>query len=430
MSDLNEKQQKAFNKIIEGKNLFISGPGGVGKSYLIRYIMSHFKDSSVLLAPTGIAALNIEGSTIHSSFSFRTDILVKQDHRHTSEKARNLYDVEGPVRRIIIDEISMTRADLFKAVDQNLRYIRRINKPFGGLQVIVVGDFYQLPPVLTRYEEKKFYKDYPSIFAFGDETWANADFEWIELTEIMRQSDEEFIGHLQNVRKREGNLDDSIEFFNRISDSNIDRLYDSEAIYLCTTNARVNEINNTCYDDLEEQEYIFDADISTSFKDEPAPRELRLKYGSKVMFVANTDWFKNGEIGYVTKITPSVIEVTKDDHEETTILVPKYTWNQYDYTINNEKDKVEKKKVGWFTQYPLKLAWAVTIHKAQGVTLDSALIDFGRGCFANGQAYIALSRIKTLDGLGLTRPIMNRDVMVDDDVNKFYANDCRGISVF
>lgn len=425
---LNTKQKEAFNKILSGENVFISGPGGVGKSFLVKHLMSHFEDSTVLLAPTGIAALNIGGATIHSTFNFSTEVLTSYHHKKIAENAASLFEVGGPVRRIVIDEISMVRADLFIAMDMNLRYIRRTNKPFGGLQVIVVGDFFQLPPVLTRNEEEKFKEVNHSEFAFATETWSSAAFNYIELDEVMRQTDLELIDNLQTIRwgKEEG-LKKSIQYFNRLSNDNEETVSELDPVFLCTTNKTADMINFEHHEELEGENRIFTAKWDHDMKTFPAPIKLELKFGTKVMFLANTDDFKNGEIGYVTGFVGNKIEVTKDNHNEETVLVDIYEWRDAEY--KNVDGVLKRLELGSFKQYPLKQAWAVTIHKSQGLTLPAAVIDFGRGCFTSGQAYVALSRVKNLDGIYLTRNLTKRDIIIAPEVKEFYDSGAKGIGL-
>ncbi len=429
MNHLNTKQKLAFQKILSGENVFLSGPGGVGKSYIVRYLMDKFSDSTVLLAPTGIAALNIGGSTVHRTFKFPTSVLNKQHQTRINDGTADLFAVDGPVKRIVIDEISMVRADLFIAMDINLRHIRRQNKPFGGLQVVAVGDFFQLPPVLTSKESKAFEEVHHSPFAFTTESWLASNFHVIELDEVMRQTDEELIENLQVIRRGDNKkLSSSINYFNNLSRRNANSVFELDPVYLCSTNKSADFVNDTHYAELEGKEYIFMARWDEDSKTYPAPTELRLKYGTKVMFLANTDDFKNGEIGYVTGFVGDKIEVTKDNGREDVILVDTHEWRNIDYM--NVNGQLVAKECGSFIQYPLKHAWAVTIHKSQGLTLPAAVIDFGRGCFTSGQAYVALSRVKNLEGLYMPRSLQKSDIIVSPEIIEFYDTGAKGASLF
>lgn len=424
---LNENQQFAMKQVIGGKNLFVSGPGGVGKSYLVNHIMDKFPESTVLLAPTGIAALNIGGATIHSAFRFPMSILTKQHHSRVHEKVHELFGPDTPVKRIIIDEISMVRADILEAIDKQLRRAQRKNVPFGGLQLIVVGDFYQLPPVVTNREKKFFFEHYDSQFAFGGDAWAYGDFDYIELDEIMRQSDKVFIGHLQKIRQKASGYKQSIAFFNSMAKPNTAELLDNDPVFLCTTNKAAELVNNENYLMLDGEEKVFIGKASGKFDARPSPEQLRLKYGTKIIFTANTDSFRNGETGYVIGFIGDKIQVLKE-HDESEVLVEKHKWEEREYTVNG--GSLSSYPIGSYSQYPIKHGWAVTIHKSQGMTLEQAVIDLGRGCFASGQLYVALSRLKTIEGMGLIRDIREHDVIVDPEVKTFYENGCRGIGLF
>lgn len=423
---LTAKQQLAMNKIIEGKSVFISGPGGVGKSYLIDIIKDKF-DGAVVLAPTGIAALNIVGATIHSAFKLPHTLLTKQHHTKINKKAEELFDKNGPVKKLVIDEISMVRGDVMETIDQQLRRIRRLNVPFGGLQLIIVGDFFQLPPVVTNRDKQYYFKEYDSAFAFGGNAWSNANLDYIELDEIVRQTDETFIENLQTIRQKKPGYQESVKFFNRIGLDNTQHMEDQDPVFLCTINRNADYINKENYDSLDGAEKTYTAKISGQFKAEPSPKELSLKVGTKVMFTANTDSFKNGEIGYVAELFNDGVFVIKEQCESE-VFVETHTWEEREYTTKD--GNLQTYPVGSYKQLPIKYAWAVTIHKSQGLTLPSAVIDLGsRGAFASGQLYVALSRIKTLNGLGLISPIQSGDVIVDKEIQDFYANGCKGIGL-
>lgn len=429
MVSLNTKQSEVMKKVISGDNLYIGGPGGVGKSFLIREIMNGFGGSTVLLAPTGIAALNIGGATVHSVFKLPLGILTKSDHNNVSQKVHDLFDKNGPVKRIVIDEISMVRQDVFKAIDIQLRKARRLNIPFGGLQVIVVGDFYQLPPVVTNNEKKYFFKEYDSQFAFGGETWSQGSFNYFELDEIMRQTDGVFIGHLQRIRQRAPGFEESVRFFNNWAIPNTEAVLEEDPVFLCTINRVADQINQENYNSLDEKEYMFRGEVEGKFgNNKPSPENLGLKFGTKVLFTANdvNGQFKNGETGYVTGFVGKSVKVLKESNEQE-ILVDKHTWEERDYAVNG--GSLISFPVGKYKQYPLKHGWAVTIHKSQGMSLDNAVIQMGRGAFASGQTYVALSRLRTLEGMGLIGNILPSDVIVDPAISDFYKNGCRGIGL-
>lgn len=426
MYNLNEKQALAMEKIASGKNIYISGPGGHGKSILVESIKSRFEDSCVLCAPTGISALNISGSTIHSTFKLGTSMLTKKHWSSYSQKAEELFNKNGPVKILIIDEISMVRSDLLVTVDQQLRRIRRLNIPFGGLQVVVVGDFYQLPPVLQKSDEKVFNELYDSIFCFSNETWSSASFEHVELSQNMRQSDEEFRKHLGRIRKKSSNVEESIEFFNSNSILNKDYVYENDPIFLCAYNNSADDINKHHYEQLGGKELSFFAEKKGDFKIYPSPQKLDLKYGTKIIFTCNGPDFKNGELGYFVGQFKDKIHILKED--ETEVFVSKQKWENKEYEVAGEG--LTTKVSGTYTQYPIKYAWAISIHKSQGLTLDDVVIDWSKGTFVSGQCYVALSRLRKISGLTMTRNLYASDIIISDEVNEFYKNDCKGIGIF
>tara|TARA_Y100001973_G_C5202804_1_gene339121 strand:+ start:871 stop:2172 length:1302 start_codon:yes stop_codon:yes gene_type:complete len=413
---LKKKQQLALNEIKKGNNVFISGPGGVGKSFLINKLREEFGNNTIFLAPTGIAAINIEGATIHSTFGFEFGVLGEKQYNKVKEKPYELFENPQTIKRIVIDEISMVRVDVFKAIDRQLKHIRKTKKPFGGIQMIVVGDFFQIPPVLVPKEQVAFEKHgFDSIFCFSDDTWKEANFKTIELDEIVRQDDETLVSHLQNMRSKNGDYHSSIDYFNeRVKKPKIDS-NNEKPIYLCTTNNTADRINEKEFSKLNSKKFKYYASKFDQIKINPAPYELELKVGTKVLILANTQEYKNGEVGIVTRLTSNTITVEINDIEHD---IERYTWHEYDYVILD--GQLTKIKTGSFTQYPLKYAWAITIHKSQGKTLDSAVISLGNGCFVSGQLYVALSRVRSIDGLYLKRPIYNNDLITSSEVKEFY----------
>lgn len=424
---LNEKQSLAFDTIREGKNTFISGSGGKGKSHLIRDVVDKMPESSILVAPTGIAALNIGGATIHSAFKFPTSILTKKHYSRFSQKTEELFDKKGPVKRIIIDEISMVRQDVLTVMDQQLRRIRKLNIPFGGLQVVGVGDFFQLPSVITNNENGAYYSQYDSPFCFAGETWAQANFNYIELEENMRQSDDIFRMHLERIRRKSEGYLESVDFFNDVGFANTQEILDSDPVFICSTNRSADTINISNYKDLDGEEKTYKAAITGKFDARPSPELLNLKYGTKVIFTANTESFRNGETGYAIGFGNDYVEVIKEETEET-VIVKRNRWEDREYTIKSD-GSLGSFPTGSYEQFPLRHGWAVTIHKCQGMSLANAMIDLGLGAFCSGQTYVALSRLRTLQGLGLISKIRHSDIIVDKKVIEFYNNGCRGIGL-
>lgn len=420
MFKLNSGQQKALQLIYDGNNIFCSGPGGVGKSVLINHIRENFEDETVFLAPTGIAAINIKGATVHRVFRFPLGVLGKYERNNVAEKAEAVFNRDSGIKRIVIDEISMMRADLFTAVDHQLRKIRKINKPFGGLQVIVVGDFYQLSPVLNKKggEYDAFKREFASEFAFDTDSWKEAGFITVELNEIMRQNDAEFIDALNSIRVKDKNYHRSVDFLNKRAAKNDNVTEDT--IFLCSTNKDADTINQHNFDELEGEIKTYVGAKWGSFKGCLVPDVIELKVGAKVLICANGDSYVNGQVGYVQSMHENCIFVELQGYDQEVVCVKKHKWEEFDY--ENKGDGVRAVAVGGFEQFPIKLGYAITVHKSQGLSLDSAIVYNGRGFFCAGQAYVCLSRLRTLEGLGMLKPLDLSDVIVDQRVTQFYEN--------
>lgn len=422
---LNQKQQEAFDKILNGENVYVSGAGGVGKSYLIETIKAKFERSgdTIFLAPTGIAAMNIGGATIHSTFQLPTHVLKNSDAQKCSEK-RKVANVLLATKRIVIDEISMVRADVFIAIDNILRRVKRNNLPFGGVQVLVFGDMYQLNPVLVPRERDYYNAHYDTVFPFDTLSWVEAGFVVVELDEVIRQTDQEMIEHLNNIRKGNKDVYESVKYFVENS-ADGQALLETDPIILCTTNKVADEQNKTRYEELEEEEHVFLANIKGRYDDPPADAELKLKRGMRILFTANdpNKQFFNGSMGYIYEINNDSLTVVIDP-DETLVVVERYKYIQYSYEAD-KNGHVEPVQTASFEQFPVKSGWAITVHKSQGKTLDRAMIDFGKGCFLAGQAYVALSRVKSIKGIGFLRGFTRSDVITDTRVQNFYAENCR-----
>lgn len=416
---LNTKQNYAFNQVMTGGNVFISGPGGVGKSVLVNKIRDLCQDDTVFLAPTGIAAQNIKGSTIHRTFRFRLGYLDPAQRAHVNDKVRELFS-DDSIKRIVIDEISMVRADIFTAVDIALRKSKRRNKPFGGLQVIVVGDFFQLSPVLNTNstEGEHFLKEFSSPFCFDTDSWREAGFQTIELDEIMRQSDAEFINALNSIRTRDMYFEDSLEFLNQKGMEKEDLAEDM--LFLCSTNKEADTVNKHNYDDLLGEERVYFGKKKGPFKDMPVPECLSLKEGCKVLVCANAqdESYFNGMTGIVQKMFNDSISVKLETGD--TVLIREFKWTEFEYF--NGPDGMGIKPVAEYQQFPLKLGYACTVHKSQGLSLSQAAIYTGNGFFAHGQAYVGFSRLRTLAGLYVLKEIARKDIIVDRRVTDFYEN--------
>lgn len=414
------------------KHLFLTGKAGTGKSTLLQYFRQQTKKNLAVVAPTGVAAVNIAGETIHSFFKFPIGITTQEASK--KGKAQRNNKLYTQLQTLILDEISMVRADLLDCIDTFLRHARENFFPFGGVQIVMIGDLYQLPPILTRDEAEAFNRVYGSAHFFAAPviqellTDYPEDFVFLELQKIYRQSDAQFIALLNAIRTRTHNSQ-HLQLLNTraIPDLDFDR-YPAHII-LTTTNALADEINTSNMQSLTDRPLVFTAVWSGEFdlKSAPTPESLILKKNTRVMLLNNDPegrWI-NGTLGTILDF--EILEQADDevtsvlvqlDHGPQVSVTP-YTWTAYRTTYNEEEAKLQTKPIGTYTQIPLKPAWAVTIHKSQGKTFEHVIIDIGNGAFASGQIYVALSRATTLEGILLRKPIRHHDIRVDGQVTKF-----------
>lgn len=416
MFNFTKLQQIAYDAIMSNQNVCITGSGGVGKSYIIQQIREQIEDETLFVAPTGIAAVNIGGATIHKTFGLSTGIQFSTPS--INDKIKDVLTNEK-LKRLIIDEISMVRADTFSVIDKILKSVRKNKAPFGGLQVVVIGDFYQLPPILTTKEKVPFSTKYDSIFCFSTPAWKNANFTVVDLKESMRQSDKDFIDMLNNIRVGSKDAVKALEKINHIglSQTNIDESW----IMLTATNAVANDYNAEMYNALEDfEEIVYYAQRENSnVKINPVDDVIRLKKGAHIIIKANdiNGVYVNGDRGTVDEVTRDGVFVTLLDGRK--VFVTSYTWEEKEYVSDSEGFRLVT--IGTFKQIPIKYGWAITIHSSQGLTLDGAILNTGRGCFTDGQLYVALSRIKSLEKFCLIQPIRNSELMTSKEVQKFYA---------
>jgi len=421
--ELNEQFKRALDLMEHtSENVFVTGRAGTGKSTLLEYFRRTTQKKVAILAPTGVAALNVKGQTIHSFFGFKPSI--------TPDKVKKVRFADGKqniyrnLDAIVIDEISMVRADLLDCVDKFLRLNGpRADKPFGGIQMIFIGDLYQLPPVVTGTERIAFNSLYETPYFYSAKVFESLDMEFVELEKIYRQHDEEFIDILNAIRNNTV-TEEQLELLNQRCFPEFEPPRDSFYVHLTTTNKLADEINARQLARLRSPLYVFTATIKGEFREEyiPTAVDLQLKAGAQIMMVNNDSegrWV-NGSIGKIIDI----IQDRKDDYiivvelsDGDIVEVRPYTWEIFKLFVEDEQLKSEV--IGRFTQYPLMLAWAVTIHKSQGKTFDKVIIDIGRGAFAHGQTYVALSRCTTLDGIVLKKPILKKHVWTDYKVVKF-----------
>ncbi len=404
-------------------NIFVTGEAGTGKSTLLQYFKENTLKNVVLLAPTGVAALNIKGQTIHSFFGFKPDITTSNVDKIklTKKKKKILKAIDA----IIIDEVSMVRSDLLDCIDSLLKiYGRKTGMPFGGIQMIFFGDLYQLPPVVTRNDAEIFQSHYKSPYFFDAVSFKSLDLRYLELNVIYRQKDDDFIEILNAVRNNK--LENKhLTALNRRFVYDFEPLEDELFIYLTTTNDMAEKINIEKLSSLKTREYRFTGITSGDFesKELPTPKELVIKFKSQVMLLNNDPqgrWI-NGTIGKVMGVTEeddsAIVHVELSDGKRVEMLP--FTWEMFRFSYNDDSKTIETETVGSFTQFPLKLAWAVTIHKSQGQTFSRVVLDVGRGTFVHGQLYVALSRCRSLPGLVLRKPIDKRHVILDEKIVSF-----------
>lgn len=394
------------------KNLYITGKAGSGKTVFLKYLKSVCSKDMAILAPTGVAAINAGGQTIHSFFGLAPSLYVPNDKRFSDfikaddvEKASVLdhYTFSGEKARImkaldmiIIDEVSMVRADLMDAVDMILRMYRRNNLPFGGVQMIFIGDAFQIPPVVESKDSSLLHRFYESEHFFDSRVLRANPPLYLEFKKIYRQKDRTFIDLLNRVRVNDMRKEDYQLLNSRFKPGFLPDENDSY-IMLATTNRRVSEYNNYRLSELpgEERVYVASSDGDFSYRDSPADVELCLKQGAQVMFVKNNKdkGYFNGKLGKVVDMEDSFIsvEVDTEDGDKRVISVAREVWKSVKYTWNDVEGCVEEETIGSFEQFPLRLAWAVTVHKSQGLTFEKVIADIGDS-FASGQAYVALSR--------------------------------------
>jgi ATP-dependent exoDNAse (exonuclease V) alpha subunit len=419
--ELNEQFKKAI-ELMENtnKHVFIKGKAGTGKSTLLNYFRSKTKKKIVVLAPTGVSALNVKGETIHSFFGFRPNVTI-QNIKTLPKKDTIIYK---NIDTIIIDEISMVRADLLDCVDYFLRLNGKDkNIPFGGIQMIFIGDLYQLPPVVTSKEKELFRRYYKSEYFFDAKVFKEINVEFIELEKVYRQSDEKFIELLNEIRRNELK-EESLTLLNSRVYSNPPS-DDEYLIYLTPYNEIAKKINIERLNTLKGKLYQWNALVYGEFNDEFYPNDLilSLKKGAQVMMLNNDSlgrWV-NGSVGKVVGIKNNEIIKVRFNDGRIEDVTP-YTWEIFHYKYDEKRDILYTETLGTFTQYPLKLAWAITIHKSQGKTFDKIYLDLGKGAFAPGQVYVALSRCTSFDGIYLKRPIKRNEIFIDKRIVKFITN--------
>ncbi len=430
--EINSQFQQALRLMEEGeKNLFITGKAGTGKSTLLKYFYENTKEKTIVLAPTGVAALNAKGQTIHSFFNFHIDITPEKiKEKKTKPKNLKLYK---EIKTIIIDEISMVRADLLDCVDVFLRiYGNDPFKAFGGVQMIFIGDLYQLSPVVTSSEQELFRNYYETPYFFSAKVFENFKIEIIELEKIYRQKEQNFIELLNRIRNNSVNDEDIAELNKRyIKEVKQEIEINSEnfQINLTTTNKKADEINNIHLEKLRKEiSYYSDAIIEGDFEKKyfPTAEKLEFKVGAQIMLLNNDpkkQWV-NGTVAIIKEVLKNekdeeylIVELEKS---KKLVSVNRYTWEIYKFFFDG--NTITSEVVGTFIQYPFRLAWAVTIHKSQGKTFENIVIDLTHGVFTTGQLYVALSRCSCFEGITLKTPIRKHHIRTDPRIHKFFKN--------
>lgn len=415
------------------KHFFLTGKAGSGKTTLLKEIAKQTTKNFVVVAPTGVAAINAGGVTIHSQFNLpltsfiptsdRADLNLITNRRalmehmnYRKEKRKVIQEME----LLIIDEVSMVRADILDAIDFVMRTVRKNQKPFGGVQVMLIGDMHQLPPVVKDNEWAVLKNYYSSPYFFDSLVWKQLDAAEIELKKIYRQSDRRFLSLLNNIRHQQ--LDESD--YEALKERYQPGFKPTEEgfILLSTHNNKVNAINQGELKNLDTRAYAYEAEITGDFPEHifPCEKDLFLKEGAQVMFTRNdavTGQYYNGKLATVKKLTYDNVTVTFHNNNED-FLLKKELWENISYTVDQTTDKIDKDVIGTFSQYPLRLAWAITIHKSQGLTFDKVIIDAGSS-FAAGQVYVALSRCRTLDGIVLHSLITQNSLHSDNKITDF-----------
>ncbi len=424
------------------RHIFLTGKAGTGKTTFLRNLIGLTHKKAVVAAPTGIAAINAQGVTIHSLFQLPFGTYLPKPPAADGDHYNQQYNTPRSIVRtlnmnaakrkvltdmelLIIDEVSMLRADLLDAIDMMLRYVRKNNAGFGGVQLLFIGDLHQLPPVVKSNEWNLLGQFYKSAYFFDAVALQQEPPVYIELEKIYRQADGEFISLLNNLRNNQVTAAD-IALLEKHYQPDFVLRPEDKFITLTTHNNKADTLNKQSMDSLKGTSYLYTAKIEDEFSEfsYPAEQIMELKVGAQVMFIKNDPTgeqrFFNGKIATVTDLSTEVIEVQADGAREK-IVLEKYKWENFRYTTDKVSGEIKEELIGTFTQYPLKLAWAITVHKSQGLTFDKAIIDIG-SAFAPGQIYVALSRLRSLDGLVLTSKIPGTGIRQDHSVSAYSKN--------
>ncbi len=397
-------------------NIFLTGRAGTGKTSLLKKLIARLRDRAVILAPTGIAAMHVGGQTVHSFFKFPPRLITPADIKRLPNGR-----VIRAMEVLIIDEVSMLRADMLHAIDLSLKRNRDSQRPFGGVRVILSGDLSQLPPVVRAEEQAELFDRYGGAYFFHAPAFQAAEFSLLALKHVFRQAEAQFLSLLGALRRNRLTEPDYALLQSLVCDQSAIEASETHSV-LTPNNANANRINQARLDQLDSRARTYRASVQGKFEPQtyPTEAELDLKVGARVMLLRNDPegrWV-NGSIGQVEGFRKESVLVSLEGevHE-----VSPVNWEKYEFVKDPKAKKISRKLIGVFQQIPLRLAYALTIHKAQGLTLDKVYIDFDYGMFAHGQAYVAFSRARTLDGLRLSRPLRQRDLVLDRNAYAFGA---------
>ena len=395
-------------------NLFLTGRAGTGKTTMLRKFLAGAGEKAIVLAPTGVAAMNAGGQTIHSFFKFPPRLIEPTDIK----RLRSTRLVKA-IDTMIIDEISMVRSDMLDAIDKSLKLNRASKRPFGGVRMILSGDLHQLPPVVSGQEAPILRERYGGSYFFNAPAFKDAEFSLLALKHVFRQAEPRFLALLGALRTGRVTPNDEAVLRGLVSTRSAVEASETHVV-LTPNNANAYRINQARLEGLNTRSQTFEADVQGQFDEKAYPTEadLELKEGARVMLIKNDPegrWV-NGTLATVAGFSGTRVIVEIDDH---VYEIEPTAWEKYRYELDPETKKVKREVVGTFKQMPLRLAYAVTIHKAQGLTLDKVFIDFGSGMFAHGQAYVAFSRARSLDGLSISRELRPRDLVLDREAFAF-----------